>query len=138
VNENVSTYYGRLFEHTQAAGIGVVGIRVLAGGALSGTAERHPVASPAPAPIGSALSYEGDLERARRFVPLVREGHAASLAEAAIRFAISHPAMGTILVGMASLQQWEHALAAVRKGPLPYAALDRIAMLQRGFAGEVR
>ena len=28
--------YGRLFDHTKAAGVGVVGIRVLAGGALSG------------------------------------------------------------------------------------------------------
>ncbi|MBV8764572.1 MAG: aldo/keto reductase [Hyphomicrobiales bacterium] len=130
--------YGSLFGHTQASGVGVVGIRVLAGGALSGSAERHPVASPAPAPIGSALSYESDLERARRFLPLVEEGHAANLAEAAIRFAISHPAMGTILVGMASLEQWRHALAAVRKGPLPQAALDRITMLQRGFAGELR
>ena len=37
--------YGRLFDHTKAAGIGVVGIRVLAGGALSGSAERHPIAS---------------------------------------------------------------------------------------------
>src|SRR5258705_3575650 len=34
--------YGRLFDHTRAAGVGVVGIRVLAGGALSGSAERHP------------------------------------------------------------------------------------------------
>ncbi len=32
--------YGRLFDHTTAAGVGVVGIRVLAGGALSGSAER--------------------------------------------------------------------------------------------------
>ena len=104
---------------------------------LSGIAERHPVASPAPAPIGSALSYEGDIERGRRFMTLVLEGYAGSLAEAAIRFAISHPAMGTILVGMASLQQREGALAAVRKGPLPRAARDRIAMLQKGFAGEV-
>jgi aryl-alcohol dehydrogenase-like predicted oxidoreductase len=96
---------------------------------LSGIAERHPVASPAPAPIGSALSYEGDIERGRRFMTLVLEGYAGSLAEAAIRFAISHPAMGTILVGMASLQQREGALAAVRKGPLPRAARDRIAML---------
>lgn len=130
--------YGRLFEHTQAAGVGVVGIRVLAGGALSGVAHRHPVDSPAPAPIGSALSYEGDLERARRFMPVLQEGHAESLTEAAIRFAISHPAMGTILVGMASLPQWQQALAAVRKGPLPRPALDRVAMLQKGFAGEVR
>jgi aryl-alcohol dehydrogenase-like predicted oxidoreductase len=34
--------YARLFDHTRAAGIGVVGIRVLAGGALSGSTERHP------------------------------------------------------------------------------------------------
>src|ERR1700760_917871 len=52
--------YGRLFEHTQAAGVGVAGIRVLAGGALSGSAERHPIASPPPEPIGSAMTYEGD------------------------------------------------------------------------------
>ena len=58
--------YGRLFDHTEAAGVGVVGIRVLAGGALSGSGERHPIASPPPAPIGSATSYDADLARARR------------------------------------------------------------------------
>jgi aryl-alcohol dehydrogenase-like predicted oxidoreductase len=71
-------------------------------------------------------------------MPLVTEGFAASLTEAATRFAISHPAMGTILVGMATPQQFEDALAAVRKGPLPPAALDRLAALQQGFAGEAR
>lgn len=130
--------YGRLFEHTKAAGTGVIGIRVLAGGALSGSAERHAIASPAPAPIGSAASYDGDVARAQRLAPLVQEGYAASLSEAATRFAISHPAMGTILVGMATPQQFETALAAVLKGPLPAAALDRLAGLQRGFAGERR
>jgi aryl-alcohol dehydrogenase-like predicted oxidoreductase len=130
--------YGRLFEHTRACGVGVVGIRVLAGGALSGSAERHPVASPAPVPIGSADSYEGDLARARRLLPLVQDGFAASLAEAAIRFAISPPAMGTILVGMASAEQFGAALTAVEKGPLPQAALDRAAVLQETFAGEAR
>jgi len=130
--------YRRLFDHTQAAGVGVIGIRVLAGGALSGVAERHPVASPPPDPIGSALSYDADLARARRLMALVNEGFAASLAEAAIRFAISHPAMGTILVGMATPEQFEDSLAAVQKGPLPQAALARLAELQRGFAGEAR
>jgi aryl-alcohol dehydrogenase-like predicted oxidoreductase len=130
--------YGRLFDRTTAAGVGVVGIRVLAGGALSGSTERHPIASPPPLPIGSANSYAGDVARARQLLPLVREGFVGSLTEAATRFAISSPAMGTILVGMATSQQFEDALAAVRKGPLPPAALDRLATLQQGFAGEAR
>ena len=130
--------YGRLFEHTKAAGVGVVGIRVLAGGALSGSAERHPIASPPPEPIGSALNYDADVARARRLMPLVEEGLAASLTEAATRFALSHPAIGTILVGMATLQQFEDALAAVRKGPLPAGALERLSALRQAFAGEPR
>jgi aryl-alcohol dehydrogenase-like predicted oxidoreductase len=130
--------YQRLFDHTKAAGVGVVGIRVLAGGALSGSAERHPIASPAPDPIGSAMNYDADIERARRLIPLVREGLAGSLTEAATRFALSHPAMGTILVGMATPQQFEDALAAVEKGPLPQAALDRLATLRQAFSGEPR
>jgi aryl-alcohol dehydrogenase-like predicted oxidoreductase len=127
-----------LFDHTETAGVGVVGIRVLAGGALSGSAERHPIASPPPEPIGSAMSYDADVDRARRLMPLVKEGFAASLAEAATRFALSHPAMGTMLVGMATPQQFEDALAAVQNGPLPKAALDRLAELRNAFSGEPR
>jgi aryl-alcohol dehydrogenase-like predicted oxidoreductase len=130
--------YGRLFDSTKGAGVGVVGIRVLAGGALSGSAERHPIASPAPEPIGSAMSYDADLDRARRLTPLVKEGFASSLTEAATRFALSHPTMGTILVGMATPQQFEDALAAVEKGPLPQAALGRLSALRQGFSGEPR
>jgi aryl-alcohol dehydrogenase-like predicted oxidoreductase len=130
--------YGRLFNHTQAAGVGVVSIRVLAGGALSGSAERHPIASAPPVPIGSGSSYLADLGRAQRLMPLVEGGFAANLAEASVRFVASHPAVGTILVGMATPQQFEQALAAVQKGPLAQAALERLTQLQRQFAGEAR
>ncbi len=130
--------YGRMFDHTRDAGVGVVGIRVLAGGALSGSDERHPIASPPPEPIGTASNYAADVERARRLQPLVTDGFAASLPEAAARFAITHPAMGTILVGMATVEEFEGALAAVQKGPLPAAALARLAELRSGFSGETR
>jgi L-galactose dehydrogenase/L-glyceraldehyde 3-phosphate reductase len=130
--------YARLFDHTKAAGTGVIAIRVLAGGALSGSAERHPIASPPPEPIGSAMSYDADIARARRLMPLVAEGFAASLTEAAARFAIGNAAVGTILVGMATPQQFEDALAAVEKGPLPAAALERLEALRQGFVGEPR
>ena len=130
--------YGRLFDHTQAAGVGVVGIRVLAGGALAASMTRHPIASPPPEPIGSSFTYEADVTRARHLLPLVDEGFAASLTEAATRFALSHPAMGTILVGIATPQQFEDGLAAVEKGPLPAAALQRLKTLRQTFAGEPR
>jgi aryl-alcohol dehydrogenase-like predicted oxidoreductase len=122
----------------QITGKTPVGIRVLAGGALSGSAERHPIASSAPEPIGSAMTYDADLDRSRRLMPLVTEGFASSLTEAATRFALSHPAMGTILVGMATPQQFEDALAAGQKGPLPRTARDRLSALRQGFSGEPR
>jgi aryl-alcohol dehydrogenase-like predicted oxidoreductase len=130
--------YGRMFDHTQKAGVGVVGIRVIAGGALSASDQRHPIASPPPEPIGTASNYAADVQRARRLLPLVTEGFAASLPEAATRFAITHPAMGTILVGMATVDEFEGALAAVQKGPLPATALARLAELRKGFTGEAR
>jgi L-galactose dehydrogenase/L-glyceraldehyde 3-phosphate reductase len=130
--------YDRLLDHTTAAGAGTVGIRALAGGALSGTAERHPIASPPPEPIGSAFSYDADLQRARRLLPLVQEGFATTLAEAATRFVISHPGISTVLIGLAALDQFEQALAAIEKGPLPQAALARLMELQRSFVGEAR
>ena len=130
--------YGRLFDHTRQTSVGVIGIRVLAGGALSGSTERHPIASPPPEPIGSAMSYEADVARARQLMPLVKEGFAASLTEAATRFAISYQAMGTILVGIATPHQFEDALAAVQKGPLPPAALNQLSTLLQTFSGESR
>jgi aryl-alcohol dehydrogenase-like predicted oxidoreductase len=96
------------------------------------------MAGPAPEPIGSAMSYDADVDRARRLMPLVEEEFAASLTEAATRFALSHPAVGTILVGMATPQQFEDALAAVEKGPLSPAALDRLSELRQAFSGEPR
>jgi hypothetical protein len=82
---------------------------------------------------GSAMSYAADIDRARRLIPLVKEGFAASLTEAATRFALSHPAMGTIPVGTATSQQFEDALAAAEKGTLSRAALDRLSALRQAI-----
>jgi aryl-alcohol dehydrogenase-like predicted oxidoreductase len=130
--------FSRLFEVLRDAGAGAIGIRALAAGALSGSIERHPLAGPPPAPIGSALDYDADVARARRFMPLIAEGFAATLPEAAMRFAIACPLVGTVLVGTATFEEFDAALRAVRKGPLPAGALRRLADLQVGFAGETR
>jgi len=130
--------YGNLLGHAQAAGMGIINIRVLAGGALSGTEERHPLGSPPPAPIGSGSDYRRDVERARRFEPLVREGHADSIIEASMRYVIAHPAVSTVLVGYSTMDHLEYAARAIEKGPLSQAALARVAEIQRGLAGEPR
>jgi aryl-alcohol dehydrogenase-like predicted oxidoreductase len=76
-----------------------------------------PDGKPNLSPKGSITVLSDDeLARTCRLLPLVKEGFAASLTEAATRFAISHSAMGTILVGVATPQQFEDALAA-RKSP---------------------
>ena len=130
--------YENLLGHAQAAGMGIINIRVLAGGALSGTEERHPNASPPPDPIGSGSTYGADLERARRLMPLVQDGHADSLVEASLRYVIAHQAVSTVLIGIATVEQFETAARAINKGPLSPGALARVTEIQRGFAGEPR
>jgi len=130
--------YGAMLDHAKSAGMGTIGIRVLAGGALSGQEERHPLGLPVVEPIGSGANYAADVARARRLEPMLREGHAASLTEIAIRFAIAHPSLTTTEIGLATIDQLDAAINAVEKGPLPPAALARLAALQATFAGESR
>jgi aryl-alcohol dehydrogenase-like predicted oxidoreductase len=119
--------YDRLLDKAKAADMGTIIIRALAGGALSGTAERHPLAMQVVDPIGSAPDFAADVARAKELEPLAREAGASTLTELAERFVISHPAVSTMLVGYSTLEQLEAAIAAVNKGRLPEAALKRIA-----------
>src|SRR6516164_7035542 len=130
--------FGNLLAHTKTAGMGVINIRVLAAGALSGTEDRHPLGSPSVEPIGSGGSYRTDVERARRLEPLIREGHADSLIEAALRFAIANDAVSTVLVGYSTLDHLEYAARSINKGPLSREALERLRGLQNTFVGEAR
>ena len=118
--------YGRLLDKAKAADMGTIIIRALAGGALSGTADRHPLAMQDVPPIGSALDFATDVVRARQLEPLVREAGAESLTELAERFVISHPAVSTMLIGYSTLQHLDEAIAAVNKGPLPDKVLKKI------------
>ena len=126
--------FGQLMRHAHQAGVGIIGIRVLAAGALSASMDRHPLGMATVDPIASGATYAEDVARARRLLPLVTEGHVSSLIEAAIRFAFSTDAMSTILTGMSSYEQFETAAQAVLKGRLPPATLARIAELQREIA----
>jgi aryl-alcohol dehydrogenase-like predicted oxidoreductase len=119
--------FNRLLTLTRAQGIGVIVIRVLAGGALSGELGRHPIAVPSVEPISTGPDYATDVARARALRGLVDEGHVGSLVEAALRFPLGSDAVSTILLGYSSLEHLEAAAAWVAKGPLPPAAFARLA-----------
>ena len=121
--------YDRLLLLAREQGVGTIGIRAVAGGALSGQVERHPTAIPSVAPIASGPDYATDAARARVFQPLVAQGHAGSLIEAALRFAITGDAMSTVLIGCSDLAQLDFAAAAVNKGPLSPAALATLSTI---------
>ena len=121
--------FGRLLVRAQERRVGVIVIRVLAAGALSGVATRHPVAVPMVEPIATGPDYASDVQRARALRLLVEEGHAGSLVEASLRFALSSRAVSTVLLGYSSLEHLEYAAGAVAKGPLPAAALERLSTL---------
>ena len=128
--------YRQLLLAAKRHGVGSIGVRVLAGGTLSGSEARHPLGLPRVTPIGSSPDYATDVNRALRFEPVVAAGHAASLPELAVRYVISNPAVSTAEIGIATLDELQQATAAVEKGPLSKEALAEIKAIQTGFAEE--
>jgi aryl-alcohol dehydrogenase-like predicted oxidoreductase len=117
--------FDRLLDRARAQKIGVIVIRVLAAGALSGEATRHPIAVPTVEPIASGPDYATDVGRVRALRVLVDEGHVGSLVEAALRFPLGFDAVSTVLLGYSSQAHLETAAAAIGKGPLSPDAMAR-------------
>ena len=126
--------YNGLMDRAEEAQIGVVAIRVLAAGALSGVTDRHAIAAQNVGPIGSGADYAQDVALAQAFDFLVEEGVVENLIEAAIRFAISNAKLSTAMVGLASFEQLEQAVACGNKGALPEDALERIKDIWGGWS----
>ena len=127
--------YGNLIGRASAKGMGVLVIRALAAGALSGEAARHPVAVPSVAPIGSGRDYSQDQARADGFRFLLQEGYVGNLVEASLRFALGNPGVSSVLVGYSSLEHLEQAVEYAAKGPLPPEATASLTEVWAGFTG---
>lgn len=125
--------FRELLAAAERNGVGSIGVRILAGGALSGSQERHPLGSQKVAPIGSDTDYVTDVKRGLAFQPLVDDGIANSLPELAVRYAISHPTLSTVEIGIANIEQLQQAATAVEKGPLAPEGLSRIRDIQSSF-----
>jgi aryl-alcohol dehydrogenase-like predicted oxidoreductase len=118
--------YGLLIDQAAQQEMGVIAIRILAGGALSGTMERHPVAAQSVNPIASEQAYSADVARAQRYGFLIEKGIVSNLVEAAIRFVVSKSGVSTALLGISDPDQLEQAVKYVERGPLSVDTLEDI------------
>ena len=126
--------YGMLAQRAADNGMGIIAIRVLAAGALSGSVERHTLAAQSVAPIGTGADLAADADLAHRFSFLWDEGYAEGPVQAAIRFVMGNRAVSTALVGYSSMEQLDYAIAASGRGPLPGEALERLQAVWEGLA----
>jgi aryl-alcohol dehydrogenase-like predicted oxidoreductase len=121
--------FDRLLDTIAQHGVGAVGIRVLAAGALTLTpiAGRHENAGD---PRGDAIiqhaTFDSDLERAQRLQALAEEFGLEGPAELSYRLVIAHPGLSTALVGASDLSQFEDALRWVERGPLDAAQIEKV------------
>jgi aryl-alcohol dehydrogenase-like predicted oxidoreductase len=107
--------------------MGVIVLRALEAGILTGRTDRHPLSGGAPM---VSPDDRANLARAEALRFLAEDG-AQTMAQAAIRFALSRPEVSTVLVGFSDVSHMEEAAAAAGAGPLPADALARIADLYR-------
>src|SRR5499426_548607 len=100
--------------------MGVLGIRVFAGGPLAG-AER---------PEGLAVLTSGtDVDNEMRCAAAFHQALGSEYgtpAQTALRFALGNRDLSTRVIGISNLTDLNEALAAVEKGPLPPAAITRL------------
>ena len=113
--------YGNLITLCGQRGMGVFAIRVLAGGALAGQA---PSPHTLKTPFFPLDLYNRDCARAQWLSTLLPTGLA--LDEAAVRFALSRPAVTSAIVGFANPEQIVEIADYVARGPLDSALLARL------------
>ncbi|HEY7293786.1 MAG TPA: aldo/keto reductase, partial [Dehalococcoidia bacterium] len=123
--------FAGLLDTCAGAGLGVIAIRVLAAGALSGAAERVENAGAPGGPLAGGGEFAADLKRAQSLGPLATELGCESLLELGMRFVLSNRGVSTSLAGYSNLSQLEDALRWAERGPLPGAAVDHIVALAR-------
>jgi aryl-alcohol dehydrogenase-like predicted oxidoreductase len=102
------TNYGNVIGDCAREKMGVLAIRVLAGGALAGN---QPSPHTFKTPFFPLDLYQRDRQRADRLQRML--GQDQSLVQEAIRFALSHPQISSALVGFGETAQIDEALQAL-------------------------
>ena len=113
-NAFTETDYGNIIASCTRAQMGVLAIRVLAGGAL---ANHRPSPHTLTTPYFPLELYERDRRQAARLQEIL--GADRPLPSEAIRFALSHPSVSSALIGFAESQQVDEALESLQSGAPP-------------------
>lgn len=116
-----STNFDGLLGACRAQDMGVMGIRIFAGGHLP-TEERHGREIPVTANADDAAE---ERRAAQMWANLIPED--GTRAQAAIRFGLANEDVSTIVVGLAELSHLEEAIGAVEMGPLEPERLEAVA-----------
>ena len=118
--------FGGLIDTAARAGLGVIGIRVYAAGAVLGRPERHPIAGSPGRALAGGGEYDKDVERAGKLASFVAELGLESPFELAVRFALAKSGISTVLVGLSEFSHIDNAIRWAERGPLPEDAVRRI------------
>jgi L-galactose dehydrogenase/L-glyceraldehyde 3-phosphate reductase len=109
------------------AGLGMIAIRVMAGGAMTGQEARAPLASPGLGPAlvpGNTMEY--DIASAAGRDALAKELGLESALELSFRLVIAHRGVSTALVGFSDIDQLEDAIRWAERGPLSADQVQRV------------
>lgn len=113
------TNFGNIIADCAAAQMGVLAIRVLAGGAL---ADNPPSPHTFKTPFFPLGLYQRDRERARQLQE--RLGPDRPLKTEAIRFALDHPLIHSAIIGFGQIAEIDQAIAATQLASLSPLALE--------------
>jgi aryl-alcohol dehydrogenase-like predicted oxidoreductase len=124
--------FAGLIDAAAGAGLGVIAIRVMAGGALSPDETPPPNASQGGPALTGGGDFAEDRERAGRLASLIGNLGLEGPLELAVRFALAKPGVSTALVGYSNMGQLKDALRWAERGPLPADAVARVVELAGG------
>ena len=104
--------YGQVAAHAAARGMGIANLRVMEAGLLANNSREK------------SRAVDDGRERSRA-LDFLRNGD-ANLAPAAVRFALSNPAISVALIGVSETWHIEAAVEAAKRGPLTSEQLAKV------------
>ncbi len=110
--------FGLLIDRAAGKRMGVLAIRIMAAGAVTGSDERHPIAATSSGYLTPGTTYETDLADTRELMQVIERAGLRSTAELAVRFALSKPEVSTVLIGFSDTKQLEEGVRWANDGPL--------------------